>query len=65
MKKYASATFRYYIFNELIKAYAAEGKITVDSDIQAKMDNLVNAMHESLFEFKTSDISNAWYDTFK
>lgn len=65
MKKYNSALFRYYIYNELIKSYAAEGKITINADLQTKMDSLVQSMHESLFGFKTSDVSNAWYDTFK
>ena len=65
IKKYNSAIFRYYIFNELLKSYAAEGKVTIDSELQTKINSLVDAMHESLFGFKTSDISTAWYNTFK
>ena len=65
MANYTSESFRYYILKLMIDKYKAEGKVAISDDLMSLVNTFVEAKNESLFGFKTSEISTAWYDTFK
>ena len=65
MKKYTSDAFKFYIVNSLIKQYEAEGKVTIDEALRAKINTLVTASQESLFDFKDNEFTAKWAELFK
>lgn len=65
MNTYTSETFRYYIYRSLINSYKDQGKLTLNDSLAKQIDNLVEAKQETLFSFKTSEISEEWYKNFK
>ena len=65
MNNYTSETFRYYIYRSLINSYKDQGKLKLNDDLAKQIDNLVEAKQETLFSFKTSELSEKWYEYFK
>ena len=65
MTNYTSESFRFYIFRCLINSYKAQNKLTISDELMSQINSFVDAKHESLFGFKTSEISEKWYEYFK
>ena len=65
MDNYTSESFRYYIYRSLINSYKGQGKLTLNEDLAKQIDNLVEAKYDSLFGFKTTEISKKWDEYFK
>ena len=65
MNCYTSETFRYYIFESLINSYKESGKLTINDELSQQIESFVDATQEALFGFKTSEISEKWYEYFK